>query len=230
MVRALEEIDHAENLSIAPDRLAQFKKETSSNKTMQKIIVAVKYGWPTTKRQCNKDLIPYYDKRSELVVNHGLVFAGERLVVPTSLRKHMLKQIHQSHMGIEGCLRRVREVLYWPRINAEVKDFVSKCPTCQAQQPEQCREELKPYPISFRPWETVSIDLFELGKQQFVLFVDHWSGFFEVQELTWTTADKVITASKVQFARHGISDMVIGNFRFATATRFYYDYWIIFSH
>ncbi len=52
-------------------------------------------------------------------------------------------------------------------MNAEVKDLVSKCPTCQAHQPAQCREELKPYPIPFRPWETVSMDLFELGKQHF---------------------------------------------------------------
>ena len=56
VVRALEEIDHAENLSIAPDRLTQFRKETSSDKTMQKIIVAVKYGWPTTKRQLQQRL------------------------------------------------------------------------------------------------------------------------------------------------------------------------------
>ncbi len=121
----------------------------------------------------------------------------------------MLTQIHRSHIGIEGCLRRAREVLYWPLMNAEVKDLVSKCPTCQAHQPAQCREELKPYPIPFRPWETVSMDLFELGKQHFVLLVDHWSGFFEVQELTRTTADKVILACKVQFARHGIPDTVI---------------------
>ncbi|XP_028406774.1 uncharacterized protein K02A2.6-like [Dendronephthya gigantea] len=53
------------------------------------------------------------------------------------------------------------------------------------------------------------MDLFELGKQHFVLLVDHWSGFFEVQELTRTTADKVIVACKVQFARHGIPDTVI---------------------
>ena len=53
------------------------------------------------------------------------------------------------------------------------------------------------------------MDLFELGKQHFVLLVDHWSGFFEIQELTRTTADEVILACKVQFARHGIPDIVI---------------------
>jgi hypothetical protein len=54
------------------------------------------------------------------------------------------------------------------------------------------------------------MDLFELGKQHFVLLVDHWSGFFENhQELTRTTADEIILACKVQFARHGIPDSVI---------------------
>jgi hypothetical protein len=43
-VRALEEINHAENLSISPDRLDQFKRETPSDKTMQNIVVAVKNG------------------------------------------------------------------------------------------------------------------------------------------------------------------------------------------
>ena len=54
-------------------------------------------------------------------VDNGLVFFGERRVVPTSLRKEMLHQIHRSPIGIEGCLRRAREVIYWPRMNAEVK-------------------------------------------------------------------------------------------------------------
>ena len=60
-------------------------------------------------------------KRSELIVDNGLAFARERLVVPISMRKEMLTQIHRSHIGIEGCLWRAREVLYWPLMNAEVK-------------------------------------------------------------------------------------------------------------
>jgi predicted Fe-S protein YdhL (DUF1289 family) len=40
--------------------------------------------------------------------------------VPSSLRKEMLQQNHKSHIGIEGCLRQAKEVIYWPRMNAEV--------------------------------------------------------------------------------------------------------------
>ena len=168
-VPALEEINHAENLSIPPDKIKQLRRETTSDKTMQSIISAVKNGWPTSKRPYSNDLSPFYEKRSELIVDNGLVFARVRLVVPTSMRKEMLTQIHRTHIGIEGCLWRAREVLYWPLMNAEIKGLVLKRPTCQAHQPAQCREELKPYPIPFLPGETVSINLFKLRKQHFVL-------------------------------------------------------------
>jgi transposase InsO family protein len=96
-------------------------------------------------------------------------------------------------------------------MNAEVKDFVSKCSTCQTYQPEQCREPLQPYPIPLRPWSVVGEDLFQLGQQHFLIVVDYWSGFFEVQELSKVTSKSVINASKVQFARHGIRQTVISD-------------------
>ena len=73
----------------------------------------------------------YYDSRNELIEDGGLVYRGERRVVPQSLRADMLKKIHRSHIGIGGSLSRARELLYWPRINAKVKDYVSKCSVCQ---------------------------------------------------------------------------------------------------
>ncbi len=180
---------------------------------MQQLIATIKSGWAINRKKCPPALTPYYNNRSELVEDNGLVFFGERLVVPTSLRNKMLHQIHRSHIGIEGCLRRAREVIYWPRMNAEVKYFVSKCSICQTHQPEQCREPLKSYAVPPRPWSVVGEDLFQLGQQQFLIIVDYWSGFFEVQELIKVTSKSVITASKVQFARHGIPDTLISEHR-----------------
>ncbi|KAL9978343.1 hypothetical protein ACROYT_G015844 [Oculina patagonica] len=209
LVCSIEEVDHLENLSIAPYRIAEFRRETSNDAVLQSLIASIKSGWASSKKQCDPVLTPYYDKRSELVEDKGLIFLGERLVVPTSLRKEMLKQIHRSHIGIEGCLRRAREVLYWPLMNAEVKDFISKCSICQSHKPDQCREDMQPYPVPPRPWSMLAADLFELGQQQFFLLVDYWSGFFEVQELKVATSASVIAACKVQFSRHGIPEVLI---------------------
>ena len=52
-------------------------------------------------------------------------------------------------------------------------------------------------------------DFFDLGQQHFFVLVDYWSGFFEVQEVKVATSASVIAACKVQFARHGIPDVLI---------------------
>ena len=95
----------------------------------------------------------------------------------------MLNEIHRLHIGIGGCLRRAQELLYWSRINVEVKEYISKCSVCQSYQPEQCREELQPHEMPSRPWSKVGADIIELGPQQFPIMVDNWSSYFEVQEL-----------------------------------------------
>ena len=112
---SLEEIDHAEDVSIAPHRLAEFRSETANDTAND---TAMKGGCVPSKKECDSKLTPYYDLRSALVEDRRIVFLVERLVVPTSLRNEMLKQIHRSHIGMEGCLRRAREVLNWPLMNA----------------------------------------------------------------------------------------------------------------
>ena len=50
-----------------------------------------------------------------------------------------------------------------------------------------------------------------IGTSAISYHVDYWSGFFEVQELSKVTSKTVITASKVQFARHGIPHTLISD-------------------
>ena len=208
-VRALREVHHTDGLSVSPKRLEEFKLRIAQDPEMQLLTSQIQKGWPSSRKECSSPLIPYHESRSELIEENGLVFRGERLVVPPSLRTDMLKEIHRSHIGMNGCLRRARELLFWPRTNAEVKDFVSKCSIWQSFQPEQCREDLQPHEMPSRLWSKVGADLFELGQQNFLILVDYWSRYFEVQELRRITFTGVITACKVQFARHGIPDVLI---------------------
>ena len=121
----------------------------------------------------------------------------------------MVKEIHRSHTGSGRCLRRAGELLYWPRINAEVRDYISKCSVCQTYKPEQCWEELWLHKVPSRPWSKLGADIFKLGSQQFLIMVDYWSNYFEVQELKQSTSTNVIHAFKVQFARHGIPEVLV---------------------
>jgi len=53
-----------------------------------------------------------------------------------------------------------------------------------------------PTPLPTYPWEKVAADLFELKQATYLLVVDYYSRFVEVQKLTSTTSSGVIAHLK----------------------------------
>ena len=58
----------------------------------------------------------------------GLIFKGERIVIPTALQAKALRAIHRSHMGIQKILDRSKGCFYWSGIS---KDITHVCETCE---------------------------------------------------------------------------------------------------
>ena len=48
------------------------------------------------------------------------------------MRNELMEVVHSSHIRIEECLRRARDSIYWPRMNEQLKDKISKCNVCLA--------------------------------------------------------------------------------------------------
>lgn len=55
-----------------------------------------------------------------------------------------------------------------------------------------------------RPWARVGVDLFQYGRQTYLVAFDAYSNFPEVEHLTHTTTDAVVNALSAIFARHGL--------------------------
>lgn len=85
----------------------------------------------------------YYSFQEEMSVQEGIVFRGERAVIPDSLQKDIIRRIHFSHLGVESCLRHARECIYWPRMNEQIKTFIQKCDICRAL--DMKRDQERPY-------------------------------------------------------------------------------------
>ena len=156
---------------------------------------------------------PYFHVRDELSVQDGIVFRGARCVIPKALRAEVMAKLHQSHIGAEGCLRRARECVYWPSMNSEIKDLISKCETCRTYEVAQQKETLVSPEIPNRPWSVVGVDLFQspVSDDQYLITVDYYSNFFEIDRLEDTRSAAVISKLKQHFARHGIPDKVISD-------------------
>jgi hypothetical protein len=120
----------------------------------------------------------------------------------------MTKRLHSSHLGVEGCLRIAREILYWPKMSSQVKELVSKCSVCNTYQPKQCKEPLLCHDSPALPWSKVGVDLFIYENRNYVITDDYFSNFFEVDYLTSTTTTAVVKKLKEQCSRHGIPETV----------------------
>ena len=90
----------------------------------QQLRASIYNGWPENKSEVPECVLPYYDSRDELTIQGNLIFKGQLLVVPAGLRTELISVAHASHIAIEGCLRRMREYLYWPRMTTHGKDYI----------------------------------------------------------------------------------------------------------
>ena len=68
-------------------------------------------------------------------MTQGILFKGERVIIPTEMRTEMLKIIHRSHLGTEKCKCRARDSLYLPGMSSGIEDFVSTCEICYTPNP-----------------------------------------------------------------------------------------------
>lgn len=119
----------------------------------------------------------YFHIRDELSIQNGVIFRGERVVIPVALRSEIIQRVHPSHIGIEGCLRKACECVYWPGMNAQLKTFREKCSTCSTWGVRLQKETLRPHEAPKRPCEKRGTDLFQVNDGDYMVTVDYLSNF-----------------------------------------------------
>ena len=199
------------NLPFSDNKLKEFKIATNSDQTLQKLKSTVLDGWPDFKEEIDSEIRPFWDFREEIHVAEGLLFKGEKLIVPKSKQRETLEKIHSNHLGINKCKARARDILYWPGMSSQIHDMCSKCSVCLEHRKSNAKEPLKPHPAPNRAWSKVGTDLFHLGAKMYLIVVDYYSKFPEVMLLENTTSQGVINAMKSIFSRHGIPDQVVSD-------------------
>ena len=141
----------------------------------------------------------------------GVLLKGQQIVIPTKMRPEMRSLVHEGHLVIEKCKRRAREVMYWPNMNTDVCDFVSRCDICQTHRYAQQQQPMKSHERPDRPWAKVGCDIFYMKQKPYLLTIDYFSHYPETVLLTSETSGQVIVHLKSLFSRYGIPSTVMSD-------------------
>uniref|UniRef100_A0AAQ4PPW8 Gypsy retrotransposon integrase-like protein 1 n=1 Tax=Gasterosteus aculeatus aculeatus TaxID=481459 RepID=A0AAQ4PPW8_GASAC len=207
----LETVNMVQHLPISSDRLHDIRSATEKDTTLQLLIKTMSQRWPKDKSQVPSEIRPYFSLQGELSHQDGIVFRGERAVIPDKLRSDIGSRLHSSHLGVEGCLRRARECVYWLGMNDQIKTYIAKCDICRSVDNKQHKETLMSHDVPSRPWAKVGTDLFVFDNKNYLITVDYWSNFWEIDYLVDTKSTTVIKKLKAHFARQGIPDSVMSD-------------------
>ena len=207
----LETLTPFDSIKVAPERLSQLQRCTAQDLVLQTLKTTVLTGWPERRDECPVQIRDYWNYREEISLHNGILFKSQRVIVPKAMRSEILSRIHSSHQGVASCLRKAKDIVFWPGMKSEVKALVERCPVCGEFQAKNASQPMQSHQIPDRPWSKVATDLFTLSGKNYITVVDYFSDFVEVSELEGTTSHAVIQVLKEQFSRHGIPDTVVSD-------------------
>ena len=118
------------NIPYSSSEMDNIRVESAKDPTV--LMYYINIGWPCEHKKLPHELHPYWNFRDELSVEDGLLTKGSRLLIPSTLRRKMLEQIHEGHQGIKKCMLKARDSVFWPGISDEIREAVEKCGIWQA--------------------------------------------------------------------------------------------------
>ena len=112
------------NLPVSSTEIELIHEETSKDPTLTLLRHYIHMGWPIDCRMLPQELHMFWNYREDLSMENGLITKGARLLIPSTLRRKVLEQIHDGHLGIEKCMLKARDSVFWPGISNDIRETV----------------------------------------------------------------------------------------------------------
>ena len=170
------------------------------------ILAALKNGWRSSTKRKHPQ---FYSLREDISVTPDQVlYYNDRVIVPPTLRKVTLQDLHSSHLGVEKLKSLARLSCWWPSLNADIANFVKDCTQCHTKpKPSQWT----PWPSTYEPWQRVHVDYCGplLNKYYVLVLIDAYSKWPEIFTTTTANAEFTIRALRRCFSREGVPKCLV---------------------
>ena len=193
------------------ETLLAVAQATISNEKSQLLLSAIKNRWPDDKSSLHTLVKPYFAIRDIISFGNGVIIKGERVFIPKCLRPFMKTQLHAAHTSTDSMIRRAKETVFWLGMPNELRQLAQSCNICQHLKPCNVPEPLLLHAKGSYPFEKVGVNIFDLNKKHYLVTVDYFSNFAEIDVMPTIFSRDVIITLKRHICRYDIPKCLISD-------------------
>uniref|UniRef100_A0A183C855 RNA-directed DNA polymerase n=1 Tax=Globodera pallida TaxID=36090 RepID=A0A183C855_GLOPA len=191
---------------------------TKTDPALQQIRSFITKTWPEPKNFRETEFLPtekfsqFHRRKEEISIVDNCLMLGERIIIPRSLQKYVLRMLHQGHPGIKRMKSLARIHVYWPMMDSEIESFVHKCSACALVAKNPIKTTLQSWPKTDGPWKRIHMDYAgPFNGKMYLIIVDSYSKYPEIFEMNSTNSSATISKLKSLIARYGIPETVVSD-------------------
>ncbi|XP_060537701.1 uncharacterized protein K02A2.6-like, partial [Pantherophis guttatus] len=201
---------HIDDDASCPVSSADVAVHTQKDPTLRHVKSWILRGWPS--QQTEEKFSPFARKQKELSTMKGCLLWGDRVLIPSTLQRRTLETLHKGHPGIVRMKALARSYVWWPALDKDIEEWVSRCDPCQEVRPAPPQAETAKWETPSNPWSRIHIDFAgPMQGRHLLIVVDAFSKWLEVVPMASTTTEATIRALRRLFATHGLPDVLVSD-------------------
>ena len=105
----------------------------------------------------------------DLSLYRDVIMVQDRIWAPQSIRFAFFNNLHLGHRGVNMMMRLATRSVYWSGMHKDITDFFNECYECNHNMRKNQKLPDLPEDETTRPYECISIDIFETPKKEHAL-------------------------------------------------------------
>ena len=108
--------------------IEQVKEASQGDKQYLELLELIQNGFPQSRNKVQPSHArEYWSVHERLSCIDGVALMDSRVVIPRSLRKQIITNLHAANQGISGMKARANQTVYWPGMDAQMRNFKDAC-------------------------------------------------------------------------------------------------------
>lgn len=191
-----------------PISFKEVAKETERDPLLSRIKGYVLFGWPLSGPNSDEER-PYFARKLDLIANQGCLIYKYRIVIPPTLQKQILADIHDGHLGINKMKSLSRSYVYWPSLDFDLEQVGRACEACRTVRDAPPHARLHPWEFPLHPWQRIHADFADCFGTRYLIIVDAHSKWIEAIAMQRADAGATIKVFRSIFARFGLPSQLV---------------------